>query len=75
MGGKESDGFEKLTNKHAKMKYTEHEILYNTWVEQEQQRRKPVVTSKPTRQIDSSGFGQANMVRQQAEFKPDQVTT
>ncbi len=31
--GKED--FEELTNIHAKMKYQEHEILYNKWVAEE----------------------------------------
>jgi hypothetical protein len=35
-----SKEFEEFTNTHAKMKYQEHEILYNKWVEEERTKRK-----------------------------------
>lgn len=53
--------FEEFTNTHAKMKYQEHEILYNKWVKEERERRldqkNAVQVNKATRLIEPSKFG------------------
>lgn len=69
--------FDNFTNKQAQMKYTEHEILYNKWVDEEKQRRlserAAVQVNKPTRKIESSEFGHAKPnVAQGKMLKPEQ---
>ena len=39
MSGQQMEDFEDFANKSAKMKYTEHEILYEKWKDEERQRR------------------------------------
>jgi hypothetical protein len=60
---KNAEDFEKFTNKHAQMKFTEHEILYNKWVDDEKKsrmaERKAVEVNKATRKIESTEFGHA----------------
>ena len=62
MRGEGVEDFEDFSNKHAEMKFTEHQILHTKWVDDEKQRRleqrkAAVKVSKPQRQIETSQFG------------------